>query len=340
MAASAALVLSSCSNEIQEVSNLENNGKKEIKISTYTPGMTRSTVDGVVLEDTLAVYGFSILATYPIEQYGESTIENLFSAHLAQIGEGNTWAPAVFDPEQSEFGEDESVEMAWPENLNAEVSFYALYNETKENVEIYEGKTNIDLSQYTFKYDGADLCRPQVDYMAAKAVTSYAKSVNGSVELSFNHILAKVTTEFKSDYTDYYGGISVLEVKLAMPNSGIYDFDKNAFDNTSEGGEVVLYKGAGMSINDPDGNYSCTDDNVYAFVIPSEGAILSVTYAYIDQIGNLVSEEITKEVPVDLVPGVHNKLQIYVPSPERKQLVITTQITPWETSDAVEKTVE
>ncbi len=333
MAASAALVLSSCSNEIDQVSNLENSGKKEIKVSTYTPGMTR-TADTGATDEELAEYGFTLQATYPVEIEGKQEDETLVYAHFAQL-DGEAWAPATYDAEQGGFVANDAVEMFWPENLNTEVSFYAMYNETMDDVEISEGKTNVNLSQYTYDYD--TLCRPQVDYMAAKTMTSYSKSNEGSVELDFNHILAKVTTQIKAEVTDYYAGINVHEVKIKMPNGGTYDFNDGTFDfSTGVTEDIVLYKG-GISVY---AEYGDLGDDTYAYVMPAENAELSVTFVYLDQAYNAIGNEITKTAFISLTAGVYNQYQIYVPTPERKELVITTKVTSWETSDPVEKTLE
>lgn len=306
MAASAALVLSSCSNEIDEVSNLNSEtGKKEIKVATYTPGMTRAYSDAFstvseAIKDSLEKNGFCLYASY-----GETSKTNLFGEEgttVSYSSDDKTWIIAK--------------KAYWPESES--VDFRAVYPVDPDDTQIQQ----LNSDMLPIFPDGL------TDIMVASATTTLDKSNEGTVNLDFNHILAQVAFAVKYDSEDEAGNnFKLNSLTLELPNSGNYDFAKNEV-SIGEETQVVSFLASGISVFSESTNITATK-----MVIPCSNATLTIKYEYdLTSTGATCSEKTKVFENISLVAGSKNTFNIILSSSE-KEIMVSASINGWATSE-------
>jgi len=172
VAASSALVLSSCSNDIDDASLVAMKSRQEIKFETYTPGITRATV-----ADASAVNknGFWMYAT------NNDTVLINDPYRL----ENRVWVRA-----------SEGDAYQWPDDA---VNFYGIYTAGSEPT-ITEG--NLVLSEINGNTD--------VMVAAAENLTLFENGQK--VSLAFNHILADVEIQMIGDRAPYIYNVSEVKL--------------------------------------------------------------------------------------------------------------------------------
>lgn len=322
MAASAALVLSSCSNEIEQVSNLENNGKKEIKVSTYTPGLTRAyEAQASDVQDN----GFWMIAE-------AAEINNRFDYVEDAEGGASSWKAVKVEADLEEGTDAEYKDLIWPGNST--VDFYALYWYKEGETQSFE--LNED-NQLVFSKDN-NLVDGQSDIMTAFKSAKYTDTEDGEVTLKFNHILAEVSTKLQIA-SSAASGVSYFakKVVLVAPTNRTYSFseeDGGSFSFNEESdtlttaytivdGQMTLYGS----------NYSQAGSSV--MVLPGLCKLIvtvrATDYASLD-------EDFTREVEVELAQGYNHELNLTI-SPETHEMKVNVEVSEWQNADPVEEEI-
>lgn len=336
VAASAALVLSSCSNDVEESAVLPNKkAPKEVKVGVYTPGLTRTNAEEASLS-SLEELGFQFMAQYLVNELDGEKLEEpqylvlieptTFGAIKDPETEVISWMPATFDAESSAWYPTEEV-LYWPESLQQEVEFYGLFSANNESLS-YEnlepGTPNLEVVVYS----GED------DIMAASKITSYSMSNNGAVDLRFEHILAGLRLNIKRPAVDAAYSYYLKKAILRCVNKGSYNFNTSEMSmiDGAETGEWVLKEDA--SVYD--------ESNVYGscYVIPDENAYIELTYSV--ELGgtSLYEENPTVTIQASqftLAAGVMTDLNITLPAPGQQEVKVNVEVGEWEeTSKDVE----
>ncbi|MBQ0057621.1 MAG: fimbrillin family protein [Bacteroidales bacterium] len=302
VAATAALVLSSCSNEISESFQTKKSDRTALEVKAYMPGMTRAAV--VADFETLTANGFRLVATSENEQF--DPINELYA-----YDEGNkSWtANGTF---------------YWPIDPTAVVSFVGVYDPTGT----YEGGETIDVT--TTSNDDEECAN---DYLVAKKDLSLATSNGGAVTLQFKHILAEVQVEVmgNSDITGYAYQVAPVVIKAAA--TGTYDIASEEF----EAGELQEFKVNSAfvsSYNPQDGTYDVeyssfdkvgtkdyTEIGNPIMIVPSD--YCEISFQYVVTIEGSNERPTLKEAHAYFMPvaGSLNRLQIVL-NPEKVEIKV------------------
>lgn len=322
VAASAALVMSSCSNEISESFKTSFDERTPLTVSTYTPGLTRVAAgsDAVVVNDAaLQAGGFWLAATAAGEE------EDLISASLFTYSAG-AWSSSL-------------DEIYWPLDPTTVVSFYGFYNNSSEIAP--EG---LNTGTVALSPDG------ETDLMAVYKATSLAGN-NGSsnVSLAFDHILAQVTfnvTPAISGYQYVIGDISVeapyglnysLSEKAFMaPTDAVPESPTHTYAvNSGETSEQYLTSGDTITTTSKVGR---------TLMVTPGSCTLSITYQINVMDGNggvaQLNQYKTASATFTAVAGKSNVLNISL-SPDNVPLSVSASVNGWDaTANNITPTLE
>lgn len=323
LAGCTALVLSSCSNEIDETDEVPLvNGKEQIRINAYTPNMTRTTlqqVNGYDVEDN----GFKL--------YAQSNDEVLINSTVAKIGD--EWVAAELDNEEWKATGETWV---WPTNPGQQVKFYAMYS---------DGATTEFTQDQTWKISKFN---GQKDILAAYTEATYGDT-NGSgvVNLKFNHILSYLNILLKVPTEDGIQGYGITSIDYSGVNEATYYFEDNYLDATveteTEANKLVNFHiapvGEGETIT------GMTDFMEYyygydLFVIPFEDYKINITYNITFSDGSTQSgltATITRnsiEGGLTFEAGNSYLLKIVLPSPTQNEIKLAVEVEPWSENES------
>lgn len=324
MAASAALVLSSCSNEIEQVSNLENNGKKEIKVSTYTPGLTRA--DEAQASD-VQNNGFWMIAE-------AAEINNRFDYVEDAEGGASSWKAVKVEADLEEGTDAEYKDLIWPGNST--VDFYALYWAKRDAQKVQSFELNED-NQLVFSKD-KNLVDGQSDIMTAFKSAKYTDTEDGEVTLKFNHILAEVSTNLQIASSAVSGvSYTAKKVILVAPTNRTYSFseeDGGSFSFNEESDTLTtVYTILDGNMTLYSSNYSKTGSSV--MVLPGVCKLMvtvnATDYASLD-------EDFTREAEIELAQGYNHELNLTI-SPETHEMKVNVEVSEWQNADPVEEEI-
>lgn len=327
MAASAALVLSSCSNEIEQVSNLENNGKKEIKVSTYTPGLTRA--DEAQASD-VQNNGFWMIAE-------AAEINNRFDYVEDAEGGASSWKAVQVEADLEKGTDAVYKDLTWPGNST--VDFYALYwNKQQEGADrkIQPFELNED-NQLVFSKDN-NLVDGQSDIMTAFKSAKYTDTEDGEVTLKFNHILAEVSTNLQiasSASGVYYFAKKVV---LVAPTNRTYSFseeDGGSFSFNEESDTLTTaytIVDGDMTLESDKFNQAGSSVMVLPGLCKLIVTVRATDYASLD-------EDFTREVEeIELTQGYNHVLNLTI-SPETHEMKVNVEVSEWQNADPVEEEI-
>lgn len=322
LAGCSALVLSSCSNEIDETGEIPLvNGAAEIRINTYAPGLTRTSlqqVNGNDVEDN----GFKL--------YAQSNDEELINSTVAKIGD--EWVAAELDNEEWKATGETWV---WPTNPGQQVKFYAMYS---------DGATTEFTQDQTWKISKFN---GQKDILAAYSEATY-NSTNGSgvVNLKFNHILSYLNILLKVPTVDGIDGYGITSIDYSGVNEATYHFEDNYLDATveteTEANNLVdfhIAPGEGETIvgqNEFLPSYSGYD----LFVIPFEDYKINITYNIEFSDGSKErgrTATITRESiegGLTFEAGNSYLLKIVLPSPTQNNIKLAVEVEPWSENES------
>lgn len=334
MAASAAMVLSSCSNEIEQVSNLDCN-KKEITVTTYTPGMTRAYEASV---DTLQHDGFWL--------YAVSGEDELFNDQF--IYDSDSWTPAAWDAETEVWKVNADKKVYWPTNS---VSFYGVYSPSSSPESPLsiseEGRVGVGIYLSTMAKD-------QKDIMVATKTTNLSDNGSSNVALEFKHIMAEVVVQVKAaSTTDYV--TNLYGISITGKESSTYDIASNEHVMGESNAKFVI-KNQAITGNWETGedmfdSYQYDEDHpdntidelteeyktygTAAMLLPGE---CTLHMGYVITLGDVqVSYETDKTATINLVAGKKNIIQVTL-NPGQVPMGITASVSEWDPEEeAVEE---
>ena len=312
-----ALILSSCSNEIETATENSESARNEIKVSTYVPGATRSLVTSIEnMEGDIQMFAYSTTSAYNfIDNYtydGE-----WLSQYTQQTGKKNYW----------------------PSDPTEIVNFLAIA--TKEYVNIASAPTGGEytlsgpgcyvfqstvqqstlVDSIVFLQDTTSVGSNTIDHMIASINTSLEETGNGCIDLNFNHILAgvKVILKDTTDTEETPSEVSVVGVRIyaptrisyvpsegkaIVPANAIYKYYPIYAAQISEmgGPEYDVYMGS-RGLNSEGVTFEDDEDNDLADVLvpATNKAILEISY-FIGAPG-VVKEAITKSAEISLTAG-------------------------------------
>lgn len=328
--ASAVALLCSCSNEI--VQEEKSDHARTIQFDTYVAGQTRSIAYEATL-DTIGNNGFQVYAFYSDTQL------KYFSSLYQNIG-------GIISSKE---------ENVWP--TTGTLDFLAVYpNEkvtVKETVETgaAEGPFTgtIEVSPIGI-IDGSEK-KPDGVYDVMIATAANKKQADGSVALSFNHLLVKVQANiyYDSYYIDPYSneGPALLSITLTGATAGDYDVKNQkwsvAADATSGSTTYSLFNTTesdyfGSSESQPVYEYTTKDSDH-----PIRASLMLIPAKYTLTVKHNRGDAITSEVDlsdkeldggeVSSFAGKVVTLNIHI-SDNHIQFATPT-VESWETGDAI-----
>lgn len=304
LAACSAVVLSSCSNEIEQCSSNATLNSKAITVSTYTPGLTRATVAD---EAALEANGFFMYA----------------------VTEGETFINTMYTYLDDSWNAADGETYNWPETS---VDFYGVYvpGMTAEDAPSYIEDGVVTLSDL-----GSS------DVMVASA-TGLSLAENGqNVGLEFNHILADVEIQVigMSEGYDY----TVYGVSLEAYNACTYDLAADRMEATGEPNSFVLNEqvttwaeGATVLDKEASAETALTVGTEEALVIDESKMVvpgqvsLYISYA-ITTGSTVVTEYLNREVSVEGEVAAGTKTILLVKlTPGQLPIVVSTTVNEWD----------
>lgn len=327
LAGCSALVLSSCSNEIDETGEIPLvNGKEQIRFNAYTPNMTRAVISDIQAK------GFELLtSTETANATGEGYEFTPYTIGLAN----STWCVAsLSDDAKTWIAAPEENQLYWPENPTEEVTFYATYADgLNTSTSWFEGTV-------AWIFSGIDGTK---DLLASRTYgTKAANSTNG-VNISFNHILANLQVEIKAP--DTYYTYKVTKVTYYGAEKGSYFFgtkDEGApsdrlfaeWDDNEETSEPILKEFPIYNV--PTGQTvtttSATSIGSGIYVLPKdEMSKLVISYtrtAAGAEAGEQMPDAELSSVYLENSGSIY-KYVITLPSEEAKQIKFNVRVTDW-----------
>lgn len=335
LAGCSALVLSSCSNEIDETGEIPLvNGKEQIRFNAYTPNMTRADISDIQAK------GFKLLTSTETANAEEGDEFTPYTIGLAN----NTWCVAsLSDDKKTWIAASEDDQLYWPENPTEEVTFYATYADgLNTSSKWYEGTL-------AWIFSGIDGTK---DLLASRTYGTKAVNSTNGANISFNHILANLQVEIKAPDTyytykvtkvTYYGaekgsyffGTKEMDEREGAPSDRLFaEWDDN--EETSEPilKEFPIYNvPTGQTVT----TTSATSIGSGIYVLPKvEMSKLVISYTR-TAAGADAGEQMDAELPSVYLEnsGSIYKYVITLPSEEAKQIKFNVSVTNW-TSEADE----
>lgn len=233
-AAAAALVLASCVKT--EISSNVANMNQVITFSNYVPrAITKANTDYYVVSGDALKSGKSF-GVFSWAKTNETTPWSVNNNLFAGVSEGN---PLFMNNIEVTFGGDKAGDDGsnntyatryWPAGDTPDgLSFFAYYPYSAAGLVL--PTTALGDATFTVR----DTAPAQIDFMVSDVVadqyyghtnSTYASGAEGTVDLTFHHMLTKVKFIFKTDNTDGNTAVTLIDADL----SGIYK--KNTLTNT------------------------------------------------------------------------------------------------------------
>ena len=254
-AATAAVVLSSCSNDEEVSEQPAPETGKTITVSAYVPGRTRSASEAGYTD--LTDYGFYLFA-YDAKDVNDPVIEGahyVFSTGTSVSGSSDELTTV------GSWAEEEGTTYTWP---SYSLMFTGIYIPDPETGDIQGVETGD--GQLYLSVDGSQ------DVLLASAVAASSDN-DGTVNLTFNHILAKIAFEVACTDTLNYR-CSVSNLTLNAPHFATYN----------------LVEGS-LSVDDEPVSFDCFNATNASFdsklVFASDSISFAITYDIYDAEGSI-----------------------------------------------------
>lgn len=220
VAASAALVLSSCSNEITEsfkTSETQNlNERKALSVSAYTKGQTRSEEATI---DELQRDGFYLnINNYDADAAQGTSVQTIVNTTYSYDASNKAWSAYTGD-------------VYWPLDASEKIVYTAYYSAAEANRELRPVNDDHTIELKSMDYSGVD------DLLVAHGETSL--QTNGeTLNLQFSHIGAQIKVNLFTDpnYKKEDGYLYFVKaVYIQIPaGKGVYDAKTGNFAYTIE----------------------------------------------------------------------------------------------------------
>ncbi|MBQ0057623.1 MAG: fimbrillin family protein [Bacteroidales bacterium] len=339
-AASVALVLGSCSNEISE-SYKTPGDLREMTVQTYTAGNTR--LYNEANDQTLVSDGFML--------YVESAGELKYNQMMYFVkGQDN-------DPGHFMFGTvDEPVKVTWPYDETQQVNFIGLHYAYMYYPDGFDADNGfkLDVAQIlthgitSYDHDSAPLALSSsgsetTDIIVTRKSATFADTnETGVIELQFGHILSKVKMMLKGEAGKTYDVSEV--IMTAKSAASVYDLSTGDWSSASDADAkpiVYMFSGGAAWISSiafdggTDAVALAKNENDYdrsMVLIPGDYTI-SISYQYAQSGTYSYSEVITKQADVSINAGESNVFVLNI-GPNKTQLVIDASLSDWSTADA------
>ncbi|MCM8873376.1 MAG: fimbrillin family protein [Paludibacteraceae bacterium] len=286
IAFASAFALGSCTNNEIDTTSGTPNGGIPINISTYVPRATRTYVASS--NDIWNLYneGFTFVAMND-------------SSNLPHIASTTFY---VKDTDTGECGDWDGTQFFWPGD--SVVSFYAVYPTASDDSE--SGRTWLYAANdsLVFTQDGRE------DVLAAYA-SGNASSTDGSVQLNFKHVSAKVALAACCDNADY--NYALTSVVLTAPTKASYKF------STQKISVVADADSAFASIDSTYNEIIDVNESAVIFdslMIAADGTAgstcrLDVSYKTTITIGDSeIERTYTKSATVNIIAGYENTVSM------------------------------
>ncbi len=287
IAFASAITLGSCTNNGIDTTSGTPNGRIPINISTYVPRATRTYVASSNDIWDLVNSGFTFTAINDV-------------SHRTHIASTTFY---VKDPDTGVCGDWDATPYFWPRD--SAVSFYAVYptasdNEASGRTWLYAANDSL-----VFTPDGHE------DVLAAYA-TGSASSTDGSVQLNFKHVSAKVALAVRCDNVDY--NYVLTSVVLTAPTKATYKFSTQkisvvAGSDSTEYASVDRNYGETVRVNESSTIY----DTLFIAADGTAGSTcrLDVSYKTTITIGDSeIERTYTKSATVNIIAGYENTVSM------------------------------
>lgn len=322
-AACTALVLSSCSNEILDSNDPILTGNSNVTINAYVPGMTRAYEMDEATLDSLQTYGFYLKVDTINEQ--TSAAVNLYTDLMTY--RDKTWLPFA------------GTDLKWPKDATKELQFYALFagaNLTQSDMAAFDSQES-GSAVISENYDG------ETDLMCAYNALSLVESSLGSIDLTFNHVLAQVSVNMTADasFNGYYYRVGA--VRLGAPSTGSYDFVDDVFTTVST--KLKSFALDAYSLSEDSAEFLM--DNEYADGLTIEaGEVTSMgnlavvpgdCKLYVSYIIAMDGQDVVPEIKTDSISfsalkGYNNKVNVSL-CPTEVGMTFNVDVNSWEEPD-------
>ncbi len=317
VAACSALVLSSCSNEIEQCSSVSTMNPKSITVSTYIPGLTRATVAN---NESVQENGFWM---YAVEEGSETPFINVAYAY-----DGSDWKAT-----------DENT-YYWPDNA---AKFYGLYQVPGLTPELEDASTIITKGTVAVNAPDGD-----TDVMIANITEEYNKPLSLStnqetVNLHFEHILADVEVQVVGEKTGY--DYIVYGVSLQSASTGFFSLAQGQFttfqgtktyflneaEDTQEGDELTFDVENAIEINAEEAKIIGAEGNESVMILPSNDIELSISYQI--KAGDVVvSEYVNKTKTLTTIQAGFKNIVKVTLKPGKAEIKVNTTVSEWQES--------
>ena len=218
--------------------------KTAITFSTYMPGMTRTTANVATLASlSESGGGFHLKAEYTDNDAIETLIDEPYYAN-----------------ETGQCHNATGTQPFWPNDKTAEVSFIGIYPTAKLGERISLAKNSQQQPELTYTTEGVD------DYMVAYVTMNETASAEGSVNLSFKHLLAQVVLNVACD--DATKKFTLQSAVLTAPASATYNCTEKAMTADTEIKNYSFVSGVDIDING-------TAAGIGSLMIPASGGGIS-----------------------------------------------------------------
>ncbi|MBQ0057624.1 MAG: fimbrillin family protein [Bacteroidales bacterium] len=329
----AAVILSSCSNDITETfktTSENNNGRTPLTIQTYAAGQTRT----LATLDDLQANGFYLLA----DCFDNGATSPIYSPYFYTPGKDND--PGFWSDAKPGTSSEPTV-VYWPTNPAATIRMMAFYTgeELTEEDETPISGTCVTLSDVSETNDLMSAFLPE---------TSLEKNPSGAVTLSFEHILSQVRVLVSNDPTlpDYTA--FVRRITIYAPSTIDFDISTKTYyplhdTETDEPLEIETigyeYAAPYVSPGYPDGAIKGQKDldlradaeDPTFLVVPMEDLVLEIQYA-LSKDTTMSGDEMIRTATFTPVMGALNTLKVVL-SPETVQMTIDVSASEWEEQD-------
>ncbi len=319
-AACAALVLSSCSNEILESNDPILAGNSNVTINAYVPGMTRAYEMDEATLTSLQTYGFYLKVDTVNEQ--TSAAVTLYTDLMTY--QLKTWVSAT------------GADLKWPKDATKELQFYALYggaNLTQSNMASFNPQES-GSAVISDNYDG------ETDLMSAYSALSLSESTLGAIDLTFNHVLAQVSVNMTADssFNGYYYRVGA--VRLGAPSTGSYDFAGNTFTRVST--KLKSFALDDYSLSDDSAEFLMDNEIAEGLVIEARKATSMGNLAvvpgdcklYVSYIIAIEGQDVVPEIKTDSITftalqGYNNKVNVSL-CPTEVGMTFNVDLNSWD----------
>ncbi|MCR5361657.1 MAG: fimbrillin family protein [Bacteroidales bacterium] len=272
----AVLVLASCANDEIDGS-AEQSGRTPISVTTYVPGQTRSIATLSTLQET----GFQLKAQYENDGNDIVIFNKLYKA--------DTNGTCTSDDGELDY---------WPSTDGATVEFLGIYPEHYVGSNITAEKNDDEQMEVTLSTDGS------TDYIVA--YTASQKTADGSISLTFKHMLAQVTLNVNCD--DAPMTYQLTKASLLAPSRATYNCTTKAI--TPIAGNENISSRALLTANDNPVRIETTSANIGELMVcasndATTGTTCTLSLTYLATYNDNV-QEYTRTADVKIVAGYTN----------------------------------